>query len=1114
MTPEQLGRLESLFDAACRLPEPQRRDFARQNCAADTTLRENLLALIDADRTRHTPLDNPVLTPERVAAAVAGESHMPPTIGKYRLIRQLGEGGMGIVYEAEQENPRRRVAIKLLRPAAANPDAIRRFQREAELLARLHHPGIAQVFEAGLTQMELRNAPLDAARRGNAGSGSVAHATELPYLVMEYIDGQTLLKFCESNGLPPRERVALMANVCDAVQHAHQRGIIHRDLKPGNILVIDSRRDTGQSNGPALVPAAAMLESAHSRAFALSPFRSGHQTKVLDFGVARVLEFDAVRTARTLTGQIVGTLPYMSPEQFAGEPDEIDTRSDVYALGVILYELLCGRLPHAATNPLELARKIREDDPPRPSAIRSTVRGDLETIILKALQKEPARRYQTAAELRDDLSRYLLNEPIEARRTSGLYILRKTLMRYRFAALMLAGFVLLTTVSSIALGVLYGRAEREKRASEARAEALRRSNYFNTVALAQSNLRDGNSAQALRMLNESPTDLRDWEWRYLLAQCDTSVRVISSHTDTGALRFAPCDLRLATLAYDRALRLWDPLADRPIAEFATGSMAETIDFSPDGRRAVVGTRYPFAQVFSFDPPRVVRLAAHEGNVWTNRVAWSPCGNLLASVAQVQVAQIYDGQSLELVDRVRSARTLACLDFLPAGDMIAFGTHAGFVEIWSADRPQLIRQWPAHRDAISSLRCSPDGRLIVTRSADNQIRVWSAADATLLHTIPCSSSGAWLAVSPDSRRVVAGVDLTLREWSLESGEALGDRLGHAAQITDVSYSPDGQWLASIDRDGVARVWSAEYGSSPRVFDQSGKIVLSASIDRDAKLLWTTSSNGWLIARTLPEGNELYVTRPQAGEALRGALAPNGEIGLVGADNGALEAVEPLTGAPLAQLHVGGTRVRSIAISSDSRRAAVIRESGGLAVFDLTTLTLERSFTAFEEQGYGVDFLPDNRTLVACGGDGSVSLFDANTGRQIRRLGEHENRAYVVAASPDGRMVASAGLDRTIRIWAVDGLKAPLIIRGHAGGIRALRFTRSGRRLLSGGSGDLMYLWDVESGSQVIAINAHARAVESIVASADGQMIVTGGGDSAAKLWHGTMPTAQTAPLPPR
>ncbi|MGD0135497.1 MAG: serine/threonine-protein kinase, partial [Bryobacteraceae bacterium] len=301
---------------------------------------------------------------------------LPSHIGRYRIIRLIGEGGMGAVYQAEQEQPRRTVALKVIKSVWANPELVRRFELESEALARLQHPGIAQVYEAGAAETE---------------SGPQ------PYFAMEFIHGQTLCEYAAAHHLSTRARLEIMVRICDAVQHAHQRGIIHRDLKPGNILV----DETGQP-------------------------------KILDFGVARMTDADARATRQTDLGQLIGTLAYMSPEQVLADPLELDTRSDVYALGVILYELLADRLPYTLSNKLhEALQTIRETDPARLSSISRNYRGDIETIVAKALEKDKTRRYNSAADLAADIRHYLDEEPIAARRPSTAYQLQKFARRNR-----------------------------------------------------------------------------------------------------------------------------------------------------------------------------------------------------------------------------------------------------------------------------------------------------------------------------------------------------------------------------------------------------------------------------------------------------------------------------------------------------------------------------------------------------------------------------------------------------------------------------------------------------------------------------------------------------------
>lgn len=310
---------------------------------------------------------------DRPADTTPAEPVVPQRIGNFTIMRVLGQGGMGTVYEARQESPRRPVALKIIRAGFLSPQMLRRFGQESQVLGRLQHPGIAQVYEAGVFNDD--------------------HGNSLPFFAMEFIKGVPLNSYADSRSLGSRARMELLARVCDAVYHAHQKGVIHRDLKPGNILVDESG-----------------------------------QPKILDFGVARATDSDLQQTTlQTDIGQIIGTLPYMSPEQISGDPGELDTRSDVYALGVIAYELLAGRLPHNLQKKMihEAARIIREEEPAKLSSINRTLKGDVETIVVKALEKNKARRYQSAESFASDIRRYLADEPIAARPASAWYQLAK-----------------------------------------------------------------------------------------------------------------------------------------------------------------------------------------------------------------------------------------------------------------------------------------------------------------------------------------------------------------------------------------------------------------------------------------------------------------------------------------------------------------------------------------------------------------------------------------------------------------------------------------------------------------------------------------------------------------
>ncbi|MBY0313015.1 MAG: serine/threonine protein kinase [Phycisphaerales bacterium] len=365
---ERRALLEDIFHHAADLSGQARSDYIQSRCAGDDALQREVEALLHELDTG----TRGVLAAQAVPMPDIGP---PKDIAGFQIERELGRGGMGVVYQAIQKTPRRTVALKVMRWDAMTPSGIKRFAREAEVLGQLKHPGIAQIYQAGMVNLDGR---------------------DQPYFAMEFVSGPDLKAHCDQRSLSREERLKLIVRLCEAVQYAHGRGFIHRDLKPGNILVEPPTLDTDRLGQP----------------------------KVLDFGIARVTGSDEPsNTLRTHTGQIVGTLAYMSPEQAAGDNEKIDARCDVYALGAIAYELLTGRLPltlSGRTVP-EAMRIVIEQDPPSMRTVDRSLAGDLDAIVARALEKDIARRYQSAAELAADIDRFLRGEPVHARPASATY---------------------------------------------------------------------------------------------------------------------------------------------------------------------------------------------------------------------------------------------------------------------------------------------------------------------------------------------------------------------------------------------------------------------------------------------------------------------------------------------------------------------------------------------------------------------------------------------------------------------------------------------------------------------------------------------------------------------
>ncbi len=417
MEDDRWACIQRLFEEALRRPAGDRAVFLERACGDDDALRaevESLLACDNAGPVGFLPPAYDTAAIEEAAAELESDALVGRQVGAFHVKRLIAAGGMGRVYESLQEYPRRTVALKVMRRGIASRSALRRFEHEAQVLGRLRHAAIAQIYEAGTW---------------DDGGGAV------PYFAMEFVpNARPLTDYARANKLGVPRRLELFVTVCDAVDHGHQEGVIHRDLKPANILV-----------------------------------DSAGQPKVIDFGLARATDSDmAATTLQTEAGQLLGTLQYMSPEQCQADPQNLDVRSDVYALGVVLYELLCDRLPYdltAAPIP-EAARVVREDFPPRPSTINRMLRGDVETIVLKALEKDRCRRYQSAGELGDDIRRYLRNEPILARLPSLMYQVRTFARRNRAVVSAIGSLFVLLLITSVVVSVLWLRADRERRYKE------------------------------------------------------------------------------------------------------------------------------------------------------------------------------------------------------------------------------------------------------------------------------------------------------------------------------------------------------------------------------------------------------------------------------------------------------------------------------------------------------------------------------------------------------------------------------------------------------------------------------------------------------------------------
>jgi WD40 repeat protein/predicted Ser/Thr protein kinase len=1060
MADDRRERAWAVFDQLAAVPADQREAVLRAACGDDVALRaevEHLLALDDrlapaegqSDFLRSPLLRTP--SPTKPAPGRSpppqGKPLPPDHVGRYRVVRLLGEGGMGTVYEAEQDNPRRPVAMKVIRPGLVSTELIKHFEQEAQILGRLHHPGIAQIYDAGLAE------------------------DGRPFFAMEFIHGLPLGEFASRHQLDPAARLTLLARVCDAVQHAHDQGVIHRDLKPGNILVEESG-----------------------------------QPKVLEFGVARAADLQTT-ASRTQSGQLLGTLSYMSPEQVTGDPQALDGRTDVYSLGVILFELLADRLPYNLHQlPLpEVARVIREREPSRLGLINSQFRGDVETIAAKALEKDKARRYQRPAALAADFRRYLNHEPILARPPSALYQFRKFARRNKglvggalgvFAAL-LAG-----AVAALLFAVRAEHNAQEARASERQATY---ETYRARLAAAVSALAEHDVAHAAAQLSAAPEAFRGWEWHHLRARLDDSV----------AVRPLVANNRHRLLVGPDGVRVGSPTAVGLHLTDENGGVTvlpahNVYDFGqkPDG-----------LWMMDQDADGGVRLCDQAGNVRLRLKKKSDAAIVAASPDQTRLAIYWVGKDvieIEVYDTATGRRRAVCaghtenintLVFSPDGTHLASASDDGTARLWDAATGLALRTLTGHRAKVLSVAFRPDGSRILTSSSDGTVRQWDAQTGQPAEPpFERHISEVPVAVySPDGQLVASGGnDRTVRLWRVDGREELAVLHGHAAAVIDLAFSADGRRLASTGHDDTVRFWETGPQAGlpvlrghklyvyPVAFSPDGRRLASGSWDKTVRL-WD--------ARTGAPG----ATLDHPGFVRTLAFGPDGFWLMTACDaDNQLRIWDVATARLRRRFPVAAPIVWELVLSPDGSDVAVTVRTSLKFLLHVHDVTTGRE--VYTAAGKAFAYSPDGRLLTGCDADETaVVLWDAQTHRELARWPGHTAEINSVAFSRDGRRLVSASWDHTARVWDEATGECQHILKGHTNDVFASVFHPDGTRIASAGRDPPIWIWDAATGQEVARMRGHTNYVWSLAFSPDGWTLASGSGDGTVRLWD-TFPLA--------
>jgi WD40 repeat protein/tRNA A-37 threonylcarbamoyl transferase component Bud32 len=1109
----QAGPRPGIEDYLAGVPEPERAALVRELVALDIAYRRQAGEDPQADdyRARFPGLTLTALRGDRAAEPPGAAADLPAVPG-YELLGELGRGAMGVVYKARQTKLKRLAALKMILAGPhASSSELARFRREAEAIARLQHPNIVQIYEVG--EQDGR-----------------------PFFSLEYVDGGSLAQQLSGTPWPARRAAELVRTLARAMHAAHAQGVVHRDLKPANVLLT----------------------------------RDG-QPKITDFGLAKQLDESV---AQTQSGAIVGTPSYMAPEQAGGKGGPVGPAADVYALGAILYELVTGRPPFRAETPLDTVLQLLSEEPVPPRRLQPKLPRDLETICLKALAKEPGRRYASAEALADDLHRFMDDRPIRARPVGRAERLWRWCRRNPALAAA-TGLALAAAVTAVVVSVSFGiyqtqaaedlrTALREAETERDRAASRLAENYQDRGLVACT--KDGDAAlgllwmcRALEMVPARDTALREeiqTQWEGWQTEVPPLKEIFPHQGQVTAVAFRPDGKAVLTGSggiidnnpfkpWGEA-RLWSVVTGQELTPpLRHQGEVMAVAFSPDGQSVLTGSQDGTARLWSAATGKELTPPLRHQDI-VRAVAFRPDGKAVLTgsgyvkTGEARLWSAATGQ--ELIPPMRHQGPVCAVAFSPDGKTVLTdsrgflnGKHWGEARLWSVASGKELTPPMRHGGLVQAVAFSPDGKGVITGGGGfinnnpdkpwGEARLWSSATGKEL-TPPLRHQGPVSAVafSPDSKAVLTGSWKEARLWSAASGQALTPPLRHQSAVYAVAFSPDGQAVLTGSGDrrgGEARLWSAATGQAltPPLRHHGPVSAVAFSPDGQAVLTgsYDKTARLWSVARNQA------LTPPLRHQGVVSAVAfsPDGKAVLTGSEDQTVRLWSVATGKELTPPMRHRGAVRAVAFSPEGKSVL----TGSLNEARLWSATTGKARTPpLRHQGIvrAVVFSPDGQAVLTGSSERWARLWWAVSGKELTPLLAHQGWVNAVALSPDGKVVLTgsggpSGKGRgEARLWSAASGKALTPPLDHQGRVSAVAFSPDGQAVLTG-SGDAFgtageaRLWSAATGKELTLPMRHQAEVLAVAFSPDGKKVLTGSRDGTARMWSSATGKELTPPM---